>query len=140
MLYVPLKPIILFGCWSLGLLNRCHDLGLKRLLFKLEKVLTLYLNSRQISRMSWRLEMLHKVRNLDSWLMISQIRTKNIVASKARTEAFISTVSQGVQPALQQSASPLYGTPSRGTPSPGADLLSLNLPGEHQLLVRIIKA
>lgn len=48
---------------------------------------------------------------------------------------FISSVSQHTQPPLQQSASPLYGTPQRGTPSPGADLLSLNPPGDQQLLM-----
>ena len=42
-------------------------------------------------------------------------------------------VSQGVQPAIQKSASPLYGTPNRGTPSP--DLLSLNPASNEQLLV-----
>ncbi|GKT66625.1 syntaxin 5 [Colletotrichum tofieldiae] len=48
-------------------------------------------------------------------------RTKNIQASRSRTD--------------NQSASPLYGTPQRGTPSPGADLLSLNPPGDQQLLL-----
>ncbi|GKT48802.1 integral membrane protein sed5 [Colletotrichum spaethianum] len=52
-------------------------------------------------------------------------RTKNIQASRSRTD----------NPPLQQSASPLYGTPQRGTPSPGADLLSLNPPGDQQLLL-----
>ncbi|KZL86783.1 snare domain-containing protein [Colletotrichum incanum] len=62
-------------------------------------------------------------------------RTKNIQASRSRTDNFISSVSQHTQPPLQQSASPLYGTPQRGTPSPGADLLSLNPPGDQQLLL-----
>ncbi|KAK1641269.1 SNARE domain-containing protein [Colletotrichum phormii] len=62
-------------------------------------------------------------------------RTKNIQASRSRTDNFISSVSQHTQPPLQQSASPLYGTPQRGTPSPGADLLSLNPPGDQQLLM-----
>lgn len=62
-------------------------------------------------------------------------RTKNIQASRSRTDNFISSVSQHAQPAIQQSASPLYGTPNRGTPSPGADLLSLNPPGDQQLLM-----
>ncbi|KAF5512074.1 Integral membrane protein sed5 [Colletotrichum aenigma] len=62
-------------------------------------------------------------------------RTKNIQASRSRTDNFISSVSQHAQPPLQQSASPLYGTPQRGTPSPGADLLSLNPPGDQQLLL-----
>ncbi|KAI5860970.1 putative ER-golgi SNARE complex subunit [Durotheca rogersii] len=61
---------------------------------------------------------------------VLEVRTKNIQASRSRTENFISSVSQHVQPpSLQQSASPLYGTPNRGTPSPGADLLSLNPTG-----------
>ncbi|KAL0937876.1 syntaxin 5 (SNARE domain-containing protein) [Colletotrichum truncatum] len=53
----------------------------------------------------------------------------------ANFKDFISSVSQHAQPPLQQSASPLYGTPQRGTPSPGADLLSLNPPGDQQLLL-----
>ncbi len=66
---------------------------------------------------------------------ILEVRTKNIAASRSRTEHFVSAVSQGVPPTLQHSASPLYGTPSRGTPSPGADLLSLQPSGEHQILM-----
>ncbi|KAH7358653.1 syntaxin-5 [Plectosphaerella cucumerina] len=63
-------------------------------------------------------------------------RTKNIQASRSRTDNFISSVQQHAQPtSVQQSASPLYGTPNRGTPSPGADLLSLNPPGDQQLLL-----
>jgi syntaxin 5 len=62
-------------------------------------------------------------------------RTKNIQASRARTDNFVATVSQHTQPSIQQSASPLYGTPSRGTPSPGADLLSLNPVSNQQLLI-----
>ncbi|KAI0376955.1 putative ER-golgi SNARE complex subunit [Hypomontagnella monticulosa] len=61
---------------------------------------------------------------------VLEVRTKNIQASRSRTENFISSVSQHAQSSsLQQSASPLYGTPNRGTPSPGADLLTLNPPG-----------
>lgn len=76
---------------------------------------------------------------------VLEVRTKNIQASRSRTENFISSVSQHTQaPALQASASPLYGTPSRGTPSPGVDLLSLNpgpngpaggVAGDQQLLM-----
>ncbi|KAI1472206.1 putative ER-golgi SNARE complex subunit [Daldinia caldariorum] len=70
---------------------------------------------------------------------VLEVRTKNIQASRSRTENFISSVSQHVQPpSIQQSASPLYGTPNRGTPSPGADLLTLNPPaaiGDQQLLM-----
>ncbi|KAM0325100.1 hypothetical protein ACHAQA_007639 [Verticillium albo-atrum] len=62
-------------------------------------------------------------------------RTKNIQASRSRTDNFISSVGQHTQPPLQQSASPLYGTPNRGTPSPGADLLSLNPASDQQLLM-----
>ncbi|KAK3943916.1 D-galacturonate reductase [Diplogelasinospora grovesii] len=57
---------------------------------------------------------------------VLEIRTKNIQASRSRTEAFVSTVGQHALVAPQHSASPLYGTPNRGTPSPGADLISLN--------------
>ncbi|KAI0190434.1 SNARE domain-containing protein [Xylaria flabelliformis] len=66
---------------------------------------------------------------------VLEVRTKNIQASRSRTENFISSVSQHAQPSLQQSASPLYGTPARGTPSPGADLLSLNPVGDQQMLM-----
>ncbi|XXH02178.1 Integral membrane protein SED5 [Hypoxylon texense] len=67
---------------------------------------------------------------------VLEVRTKNIQASRSRTENFISSVSQHAQPpSLQQSASPLYGTPNRGTPSPGADLLSLNPVGDQQMLL-----
>ncbi|OTB15208.1 hypothetical protein K445DRAFT_11980 [Daldinia sp. EC12] len=70
---------------------------------------------------------------------VLEVRTKNIQASRSRTENFISSVSQHVQStSMQQSASPLYGTPNRGTPSPGADLLTLNPPpaiGDQQLLM-----
>ncbi|KAI1088380.1 putative ER-golgi SNARE complex subunit [Rostrohypoxylon terebratum] len=70
---------------------------------------------------------------------VLEVRTKNIQASRSRTENFISSVSQHAQTSsLQQSASPLYGTPNRGTPSPGADLLTLNPPaavGDQQLLL-----
>lgn len=70
---------------------------------------------------------------------VLEVRTKNIQASRSRTENFISSVSQHAQSSsLQQSASPLYGTPNRGTPSPGADLLTLNPPaamGDQQMLL-----
>lgn len=66
---------------------------------------------------------------------VLEARTKNIQASRSRTENFISSVSQHAQPSLQQSASPLYGTPSRSSPAPGADTLSLNPVGDHQLLM-----
>ncbi|KAI0476336.1 SNARE domain-containing protein [Xylariaceae sp. FL0804] len=78
---------------------------------------------------------------------VLEVRTKNIQASRSRTENFISSVSQHAQqpPSIlqQQSASPLYGTPTnRGSPLPpgggggaggtangSADLLSLSPPG-----------
>jgi syntaxin 5 len=66
---------------------------------------------------------------------ILEIRTKSMQASRARTDQFISSVSQGVQPSLQKSASPLYGTPNRGTPSPAPDMLSLNPVRDEQLLL-----
>lgn len=62
-------------------------------------------------------------------------RTKNIQASRSRTENFISSVSQHTQPSIQQSASPLYGTPARHSPAPGQDTLSLNPVGDQQLLM-----
>ena len=64
-------------------------------------------------------------------------RTKNVEASKSRTHNFISSVSQSAQPSMQKSASPLYGTPNRGTPPPGEDVLSLrpNATGDQQLLM-----
>ncbi|KAH8648529.1 SNARE domain-containing protein [Xylariales sp. PMI_506] len=66
---------------------------------------------------------------------VLELRTKNIQASRSKTENFISSVSQHVQPSIQQSASPLYGTPARGTPSPGGDTLSLNPIGDQQMLL-----
>ena len=63
-------------------------------------------------------------------------RTKNIQASRSRTENFISTVSQHTAaPRLQQNASPLYGTPNRSSPAPANDTLSLNPVGDHQVLM-----
>ncbi len=64
---------------------------------------------------------------------VLEVRTKNIQASRSRTDNFISAVSQNAHLPIQQSSSPLYGTPNRGTPSPGADLLSLNPVGDQQL-------
>lgn len=70
-------------------------------------------------------------------------RTKNIQASRSRTENFVSSVSQHAQPTLQQSASPLYGTPNRASPAlgggPGAaggsDTLSLEPVSDQQMLL-----
>ncbi|KAF4951538.1 hypothetical protein FGADI_7422 [Fusarium gaditjirri] len=67
---------------------------------------------------------------------VLEARTKNIQASRSRTENFISSVSQHAQPSIQQSASPLYGTPARNSPAPGTqDTLSLNPVGDQQLLM-----
>jgi syntaxin 5 len=68
---------------------------------------------------------------------VLEARTKNIQASRSRTENFVSSVSQNTAPAMKQSASPLYGTPNRASPAPGAgDTLSLNPPtGDQQLLM-----
>ncbi|KAK4143541.1 t-SNARE [Dichotomopilus funicola] len=72
---------------------------------------------------------------------VLEIRTKNIQASRSRTEAFVSTVGQHAHAALPPSASPLYGTPQRGTPSPGADLISLNPGGggDQQLQLQMME-
>lgn len=65
---------------------------------------------------------------------VLEVRTANLQASRSRTENFISAVSAHAQPqppsVLQRtSASPLYGTPARGSPAPGTaagDVLNLN--------------
>lgn len=67
-------------------------------------------------------------------------RTKNIQASRSRTENFLSSVSQHAGPSIQQSASPLYGTPNRASPAPaGSDTLSLN-PVSDQVLMSMEEA
>lgn len=66
---------------------------------------------------------------------VLEVRTKNIQASRSRTENFVSSVSSHVQPNMSHSASPLYSTPARGSPGPGQDLLSLNPVGDQQLLM-----
>lgn len=67
---------------------------------------------------------------------VLEVRTKNIQASRSRTENFVSSVSAHTAPQIQQSASPLYSTPTnRGSPGPGQDLLSLNPVGDQQLLM-----
>src|ERR1700722_15602841 len=65
---------------------------------------------------------------------VLEVRTKNIQASRSRTENFVSSVSAHTAPSLPPSASPLYSTPTRGSPGPGQDLLSLNPVGDQQLL------
>jgi len=66
---------------------------------------------------------------------VLEVRTKNIQASRSRTENFVSSVSSHAAPSISQSASPLYSTPTRGSPGPGQDLLSLNPVGDQQLLM-----
>ena len=63
---------------------------------------------------------------------VLEVRTKNIQASRSRTENFVSSVSSKSQNALdpQRSDSPLYNAPGRRTPQPGyhggsSDLLTL---------------
>jgi syntaxin 5 len=65
---------------------------------------------------------------------VLEVRTKNIQASRSRTENFVSSVSSHSQPPLEppQSASPLYNTPTKSrTPQPGyqksnSDILNLD--------------
>lgn len=65
---------------------------------------------------------------------VLEVRTKNIQASRSRTENFVSSVSSHSQPSLEtrQSASPLYNTPTKSrTPQPGyqnsnSDILNLD--------------
>ena len=65
---------------------------------------------------------------------VLEVRTKNIQASRSRTENFVSSVSSHTQPNLDshQSASPLYNTPTKSrTPQPGyqnssSDILNLD--------------
>ena len=68
---------------------------------------------------------------------VLEVRTKNIQASRSRTENFVSSVSShtSTTPLSQQSASPLYSTPTRNSPGPGQDLLSLDPVGDQQLLM-----
>lgn len=63
---------------------------------------------------------------------VLEVRTKNIQASRSRTENFVSSVSSKSQASLdpQRSDSPLYNTSGRKTPQPGfqggsSDLLTL---------------
>lgn len=68
-----------------------------------------------------------------SFKEVLEVRTKNIQASRSRTENFVSSVSSKSQTALdsQRSDSPLYNTTGRRTPQPGyqgnsSDLLTLD--------------
>lgn len=72
---------------------------------------------------------------------VLEVRTKNIQASRSRTENFVSSVSSHVNAPPAANSSPLYNTPTnRGSPLPpnhSQDLLSLN-PGpssDQQLLL-----
>ncbi|CAG7988285.1 unnamed protein product [Penicillium nalgiovense] len=67
-----------------------------------------------------------------SFKEVLEVRTKNIQASRSRTENFVSSVSSKSHSALdaQRSDSPLYNTSGRRTPQPGyqgnsSDLLTL---------------
>lgn len=74
---------------------------------------------------------------------VLEVRTKNIQASRSRTEAFVSSAAQHSQNALEpgRTDSPLYQTPQRGR-SPGfqntnaaqQDLLSLDPSGSSALI------
>jgi syntaxin 5 len=66
---------------------------------------------------------------------VLEVRTKNIQASRSRTENFVTSVSAHTAPSISQSASPLYSTPTRGSPAPGQDMLTLNPVGDQQLLM-----
>ncbi|KAL8714081.1 MAG: hypothetical protein Q9220_001809 [cf. Caloplaca sp. 1 TL-2023] len=75
---------------------------------------------------------------------VLEVRTKNIQASRARTENFVSSVSAHAQPPLdyQHSASPLYNTPTKSrTPQPGyqnanPDILNLDPSSSSSALTR----
>ena len=74
---------------------------------------------------------------------VLEVRTKNIQASRSRTENFVSSVSAHSQSSLdpRQSASPLYNTPTKSpSPSPGyqntnPDILNLD-PSSMMVLPR----
>jgi syntaxin 5 len=71
---------------------------------------------------------------------VLEIRTKNIQASRSRTENFVSSVSGTSGPLPRSSDSPLYNTPTRRSPQP-PDLLTLEpsntptLPQDQQMLM-----
>ena len=75
---------------------------------------------------------------------VLEVRTKNLQASKSRTENFVSSVSAHSQSQLnsQQSASPLYNTPTKSrTPQPGYqntnnDILNLDLTSSSSALMQ----
>ncbi|KAI4261725.1 MAG: hypothetical protein L6R42_003080 [Xanthoria sp. 1 TBL-2021] len=75
---------------------------------------------------------------------VLEVRTKNIQASRARTENFVSSVSAHAQAPLEyhHSASPLYNTPTKSrTPQPGyqnsnPDILNLDPSSSSSSLIR----
>ncbi|KAL8846591.1 MAG: hypothetical protein Q9221_008332 [Calogaya cf. arnoldii] len=74
---------------------------------------------------------------------VLEVRTKNIQASRARTENFVSSVSAHAAPLEHQhSASPLYNTPNKSrTPQPGyqnsnPDILNLDPSSSSSSLIR----
>ncbi|KAL8655291.1 MAG: hypothetical protein Q9226_003104 [Calogaya cf. arnoldii] len=74
---------------------------------------------------------------------VLEVRTKNIQASRARTENFVSSVSAHAVPLEHQhSASPLYNTPTKSrTPQPGyqnsnPDILNLDPSSSSSSLIR----
>lgn len=73
---------------------------------------------------------------------VLEVRTKNIQASRSRTENFVSSVSSKSQTALspQRSDSPLYNPPRSRSPQPGSsDILTLDpsrpIHSDQQLLM-----
>lgn len=66
---------------------------------------------------------------------VLEVRTKNIQASRARTENFVSSISAHVTPPPIQSSSPLYNNASKNSNGVVQDLLSLNPVGDQQLLM-----
>lgn len=66
---------------------------------------------------------------------VLEVRTKNIQASRARTENFVSSISAHVTPPPIQSSSPLYSSASKNSNGVVQDLLSLNPVGDQQLLM-----
>ncbi|TQS37214.1 hypothetical protein Golomagni_02319 [Golovinomyces magnicellulatus] len=66
---------------------------------------------------------------------VLEVRTKNIQASRARTENFVSSISAHVTPPPIQSSSPLYNNASKNSNGVVQDLLSLSPVGDQQLLM-----
>ncbi|RKF59265.1 Integral membrane protein sed5 [Golovinomyces cichoracearum] len=66
---------------------------------------------------------------------VLEVRTKNIQASRARTENFVSSISAHVTPPPIQSSSPLYNNATKNSNGVVQDLLSLSPVGDQQLLM-----